>query len=124
MPSVATAPTRKRLDKRSLPAVLPDDFLELASLDGSDGEGGSADGEERRQRRAKFNTVAKQVAKAEARRGPADQRVGSTVYRVMRKQGDERLAPGAGRHSRNAKAAMMGRGRPAAKKAGFVVKKR
>ncbi|ROW12731.1 hypothetical protein VMCG_00479 [Cytospora schulzeri] len=130
IPKLAAAPTRKRLDKYSLPAVLPDDFLEAASLDGSDdeddGSEGGSDAEERRRRRnrkARFNTVARQVAKAESRR-PQDQRVGSTVYRVMKKQGDVRLAPKLGRQSRNLKDAMMGRGRPAAKKAGFLAKRR
>lgn len=42
----------------------------------------------------------------------------------MKKQGDVRLAPRVGRHSRNAKEALMGRGRPAARKAGFLVKKK
>lgn len=125
-PAPPTASTRKRLDKHSLPAVLPDDFLEAASLDGSDDEEEKEDGMDggaARARRARFNTAARQVARAESR-VPQDQRVGSTVYRVMKRQGDARLAPKVGRQSRNAKEAMMGRGRPAAKKAGFLVKKR
>lgn len=114
---------KKRLDKHSLPAVLPDDFLEAASLDGSgDDEDGGSEAGERKPAPARFNTAARQVARAESRQ-PRDQRVGSTVYRVMKRQGDARLAPRMGRHSRNAKEALMGRGRPAARKAGFLVKR-
>lgn len=126
----SSAPTRKRLDKRSLPAVLPDDFLDFAS-DDDDNEAPAGDEEDdeaareraAKRRRSAFNTAARRVARAEARQ-PLDQRVGATVYRVMREQGDDRLAPRAARYSRNAKEALLGRGRPAARRTGFVVKKR
>ncbi|KUI64730.1 hypothetical protein VM1G_00246 [Cytospora mali] len=122
IPSLPSAATRKRLDKHSLPDVLPDDFLETASLGGDASADDSGDaGEGGRARKARFSTVSRQVAKAESRQ-PRDRRVGSTVYRVMKKQGDGRLAPRTGRYSRNAREMMMGRGRPAAKKAGFLVK--
>ncbi|ROW14925.1 hypothetical protein VPNG_03311 [Cytospora leucostoma] len=126
----SSAPTRKRLDKRSLPAVLPDDFLDFASDDddavpGGDGEEEDDAARERaaKRRRSAFNTASRKVARAETRQ-PVDQRVGATVYRVMRRQGDDRLAPRAAKYSRNAKEALLGRGRPAGRKAGFVVKKR
>lgn len=125
LPSVSTAPTRKRLDRRSLPDVLPDDFLEAASDD--DDEDGQDDEDDaaaaRRQKKPHPNTIAKQLARAESRR-PQDQRVGSTVYRVAAPQGDSRLAPKQSKHSRNVKEQLMRRGRPVARRGGFLVKKR
>lgn len=122
---MSTAPTRKRLDRRSLPDVLPDDFLEAASDD--DDEDRQDDDEDeaasRRQKKPHPNTIAKQLARAESRR-PQDQRVGSTVYRVTAPQGDSRLAPKMSKHSRNAKELLMRRGRPVARRGGFLVKKR
>ncbi|KAJ0109290.1 hypothetical protein J7T55_009622 [Diaporthe amygdali] len=117
------APTRKRLDRRALPDMLPDDFLEAASEDEEDDEEGDSDDGNRKPRKAKFNTVAKQVAKAESRR-PQDQRVGSTVYRVVRKQDDTSLAPKLGKYSRHDKELLLRRGRPVARKGGFLVKRR
>lgn len=123
LPSVSAAPTRKRLDKRSLPDVLPDDFLEAASDDDDDGSD-EQDDEARRPKKLKFNTVMRQVAKAESRR-PQDQRVGSTVYRVAGPRDDNpSLAPKLGKYSRNAKELLLRRERPAARRGGFVVKKR
>lgn len=123
---MSTAPTRKRLDRRSLPDVLPDDFLEAASDDDDDDEDGQdEDGAAaaRRQKKPHPNTIAKQLARAESRR-PQDQRVGSTVYRVAAPQGDSRLAPKQSKHSRNVKEMLIRRGRPVARRGGFLVKKR
>lgn len=121
LPSVSAAPTRKRLDKRSLPDVLPDDFLEAASDE--DDNTDQDDEQDGRPRKPKFNTVARQAAKAESRR-PQDQRVGSTVYRVARPSEDPNLAPKAHKHSKNAKEVLLRRQRPVARKGGFLVKKR
>lgn len=121
---MSAAPTRKRLDRRALPDVLPDDFLEAASDDDGDGGDGSDDEDARRPKKPKFNTVMKQVARAESRR-PQDQRVGSTVYRVAGSRDDSpSLAPKLGKYSRNAKELLLRRERPAARRGGFLVKKR
>lgn len=123
---MSAAPTRKRLDRRALPDVLPDDFLEAASDDDgdSDQDDEQDDDAARRAKKPKFNTVMKQVAKAESRR-PQDQRVGSTVYRVTGARDDNpSLAPKLGKYSRNAKELLLRRERPAARRGGFLVKKR
>lgn len=117
---MSTAPTRKRLDKRSLPDVLPDDFLEAALDDDTDQDD---EQDASRPKKPKSNTIARQMAKAESRR-PQDQRVGSTVYRVARRQEDPSLAPKAHRHSQNTKEVLLRRQRPVARKGGFLVKKR
>lgn len=120
---MSAAPARKRLDKRSLPDVLPDDFLEAASDDG-DSNDGSEEAEARRPKKPKFNTIVRQVAKAESRR-PKDERVGSTVYRVAAPRDDNpSLAPKLDKSSRNARELLLRRQRPAPRKGGFLVKKR
>lgn len=122
---MTTAPTRKRLDRRALPNVLPDDFLEAASDD--DDDDNSDDQEDdaaRRPKKPKANTVVKQMVKAESRR-PQDVRVGSTVYRVAGAGGDNPvLAPKMGKNSRNTREMLLRRQRPVARKGGFLVKKR
>lgn len=119
--SLATS-ARKRLDRRNLPSVLPDEFLESDSeVEEEDGEGEEGS----RPKKITFNTAARQVAKTEPRH-PADQRVGATVYRVMKKQGETKLAPRGGKYSKNAKEMLLGRGRivpkTGLKKKGFLVR--
>lgn len=99
--------SRKRLDRRTLPSVLPDEFLESDSEAEEEGE---EDESAARPKKIKFNTAARQVVSAEARH-PADQRVGSTVYRVMKKQGESKLAPRGGKYSKNAREMLLARGR-------------
>lgn len=133
------ASSRRRLDRRALPAVLPDEFLASDDSD-SDSDSGAGDDDQGRRRRkgapethnkiTKFNTVARQVARAEARhqQQPADARVGATVYRVAKKPADRKLAPRGGKYSRNAREGLLRRGRavPATTgtgKKGFLVKR-
>ncbi|KAK2741646.1 hypothetical protein CKAH01_06987 [Colletotrichum kahawae] len=104
-------PTRRRLD---LPAELPAEFLESDSED--DGEDG-ADGHPRKAR--KLNTAKAQISREG--RGPKDEVVGSTVFRVV-KQEDQRLAPKSHKYSIGTKKAMLARGRTAVgAKKGFLV---
>lgn len=118
--SLATS-SRKRLDRRNLPSVLPDEFLESDSEAEEDVEEGSS----ARPKKITFNTAARQVVKAEPRH-PADQRVGATVYRVMKKLGETKLAPKGGKYSKNAKEMLLGRGRTVpktgVKKKGFLMR--
>lgn len=120
----AAKPT-KRFTRNNLPDVLPEEFL------ASDSETDNDDEEEAKRNKhkptiIKFNTVARQVAKAESRQ-PADQRIGSTVYRIIKKKRDEKLAPKGSKYSRNAREGLLGRGRPGANhrttKGGFLVKR-
>lgn len=120
----------KRFTKNNLPDLLPEELL------ASDSESEDNEEDQREKRRPtviKFNTVARQVAKAESQQS-ADQRVGSTVYRVMKKKADERLAPRGGKYSRNAKEGLLARMRPGSKsrtttrttsssKGGFLIKR-
>ncbi|KAF4914530.1 hypothetical protein CGCVW01_v010589 [Colletotrichum viniferum] len=104
-------PTRRRLD---LPAELPAEFLESDSED--DGEDG-AEGQPRKAR--KLNTAKAQISREG--RGPKDEVVGSTVFRVV-KQEDQRLAPKSHKYSIGTKKAMLARGRTAVGvKRGFLV---
>lgn len=120
----AAKPTR-RFTKNNLPDVLPEEFLASDSENDDDNE---EEGKRniRKPTVIKFNTVARQVAKAESRQ-PADQRVGSTVYRVMKKKRDETLAPKGTKYSRNAREGLLGRRRPGPRnrttKGGFLVKR-
>lgn len=115
---------RKRLDKRNLPSMLPEEYL-VSDSDGSDDEDLESSKEPSK---IKFNTAARQVARSESRQ-PVDLRVGTTVYRVMKKAGDGKLAPKSGKYSKHAKELLLGRGRTAprtgagAKKRGFLVKR-
>ncbi|KAL1880623.1 hypothetical protein Daus18300_001234 [Diaporthe australafricana] len=116
---------RKRLDRRSLPAMLPDDFLEAASDEedqdeDSDNNGGQ---DARKPKKVKLSTVLEQqAAEAESRR-PQDRRVGSTVYRVVTKQDDPILAPKPHNRSHNAREQLLARRRPVERKGGFLVKR-
>ncbi|KAK2003663.1 hypothetical protein LX36DRAFT_650872 [Colletotrichum falcatum] len=106
---------RRRLNKRELPAELPAEYLESDSEDeGGDGETG------RKPRKARrLHTAEAQLARE--RRGPKDEVVGSTLFRVAKKE-DERLAPKAQKHSINAKKALLARGRaPVKARRGFLV---
>ncbi|KAI3400965.1 hypothetical protein diail_1173 [Diaporthe ilicicola] len=120
LPSVSAAPTRKRLDKRSLPAILPDDFLEAASDDDDDDvDSDDASKDAQRPKKTKLDTA----GEAESRR-PQDRRVGSTVYRIVAKQDDPVLAPRPNKRSQNTKEQLMRRHRPVERKGGFLVKRR
>lgn len=125
--SLATS-SRKRLDRRNLPAVLPDEFLESESEAEEEEEEENNNNSSRGKGKPKkimFNTAARQMVKTEPRH-PADQRVGATVYRVMKKQGETKLAPKGGKYSKNAKEMLLGRGRTmpktGVKKKGFLVR--
>ncbi|GAP86516.1 putative sporulation protein [Rosellinia necatrix] len=123
------ASKRQRRTQRELPDTLPAEFLTDSSGDEDDGDGDGDDGTalrkmvRRRPRKITFDT-AMQVLGAEGR-GPRDEVVGSTRYRVLAEQGDQRLAPKANKASRRTKEALLRRGRTRVapnKKRGFFVK--
>ncbi|KAK2064155.1 hypothetical protein LY76DRAFT_632121 [Colletotrichum caudatum] len=106
---------RRRLNKLDLPSELPAEYLDSDSEDeGDDGETG------RKPRKArKLHTAEAQLTRES--RGPKDEVVGSTLFRVVKKQ-DERLAPKAQKSSINAKKALLARGRaPVKARRGFLV---
>ncbi|WYZ40692.1 hypothetical protein EsH8_IV_001033 [Colletotrichum jinshuiense] len=105
---------RRRLNKFDLPSELPAEYLD------SDSEEEGDDETERKPRKArKLHTAEAQIARESS--GPKDEVVGSTVFRVVKKQ-DERLAPKAQKYSVNAKQALLTRGRaPVRARKGFLV---
>ncbi|KAF4975855.1 hypothetical protein FZEAL_7411 [Fusarium zealandicum] len=114
-------PTESLIQQRrtaKAPNLLPAEFLTDSSSEDEDAEeDGSALGRPRKRRIA---TVEKNLARQD--RGPGDERVGSTVYRVAKKV-DERMAPKSRKHSQSSKDILMRRNRGAAKpRSGFFVK--
>ncbi|CCF46606.1 hypothetical protein CH063_15308 [Colletotrichum higginsianum] len=106
---------RRRLNKLDLPSELPAEYLESDSEDESGG--GETDRKPRKAR--KLHTAEAQIARES--RGPKDEVVGTTVFRVVKKE-DERLAPRAQKSSVNAKKALLARGRaPVKARKGFLV---
>ncbi|KAL0931990.1 uncharacterized protein CTRU02_212943 [Colletotrichum truncatum] len=113
--AAAEKPGRRRLDKFDLPAELPAEFLNSDSED--DGEG--ADDERKPRKVRKLSAVEAQIARES--RGPKDEVVGTTVFRVAKKE-DERMTPRAQKYSVNAKKALLARGRtPVKARKGFFV---
>lgn len=73
-----------------------------------------------RPRKRRVTAVERTLARQN--RGPRDERVGSTVYRVAKKV-DERMAPKLRKHARSSKELLLKRNRSVAKpRSGFLVK--
>jgi hypothetical protein len=106
---------RKRLE---IPDVLPPEFLE------SDDEEDEAEAQDSSQvqsnKRIKFSTIEKKLARED--RAPRDERVGTTVYRVIKDKSDKKLAPKMRKEVRNAKEQLLSRNRAPQKRRGFLVK--
>ncbi|KAI0554970.1 hypothetical protein F4679DRAFT_243919 [Xylaria curta] len=107
---------------QKLPDMLPAEFL----TDSSDNEDDETALKKKVKRPQKINfETAIQVLGAEGK-GPRDEVVGSTRYRVLAGQGDPRLAPKANKESRRVKEDLLRRGRARVtlnKKRGFFVKR-
>jgi U3 small nucleolar RNA-associated protein 16 len=110
--------SRKR--KLEVPDLLPPEFLE--SDDEEDLAPTPKSAQAVRPKKIKFADLEKQLAR-EAR-PPRDERVGSTVYRVVAAQEDKRMAPKMDKSTRNLKESMLARKRIPQKKGGFLVKSR
>ncbi|KAK4173484.1 hypothetical protein QBC36DRAFT_335772 [Triangularia setosa] len=104
------APVEKR--KREVPKLLPLDLLESDDEEDMSHEADSATNNKRR----KVNGVDALLREPKL---PRDQRVGSTVYRVEVKRGNEKLAPKAKKQSINLKESLLIRGRQPQRKSGF-----
>ncbi|KYK57764.1 U3 snoRNA associated [Drechmeria coniospora] len=115
----AAAGGRRRIDKAPIPNLLPLEFLTDPSSDDSDEEGPAADSGSRPRKR-KVAAVEKSLSRLD--RGPGDELVGLTVFRVAAKQ-DERMAPKLKKQSRNTKEMLLKRNRTAATpRGGFFTK--
>ncbi|KAI1129619.1 hypothetical protein F5Y10DRAFT_237978 [Nemania abortiva] len=115
-----TASKRQRRT-RDLPDTLPAEFLTDSSEDEDDET--ALKKMVKRPKKITFET-AMQALDAKGR-GPRDEVVGSTRYRVLADQGDQRLAPKANKNSRRVKDDLLRRGRTRVavnKKRGFFVK--
>ena len=99
--------------------LLPDELLESSSEDESD-EDAVDNPANNRPKRRKLSVVEQKLARRN--RGPRDERVGSTVYRVEKKR-DPTLAPMAKKHTQNRKADLLQRGRAAVSSKGGFFKK-
>ncbi|KND95118.1 hypothetical protein TOPH_00545 [Tolypocladium ophioglossoides CBS 100239] len=112
---------RKRTDKVQIPKLLPAEFLTDSSSE-DDGDGGDADqNSSLRPKKRNVSAVERRLSRQD--RGPRDERVGSTVYRVA-KAADERLAPKAKKHSKRTKDVLLKRNRKGVKsRAGFFTEK-
>ncbi|KLU87329.1 hypothetical protein MAPG_06330 [Magnaporthiopsis poae ATCC 64411] len=124
-----------RKAKSQVPNLLPAEFLESddSDSDGSDANPGqkrrrgaaaaAAAAAARRPKKIKFETAERAAARDEGR-GPVDQRVGGTVYRVLKARGDERLAPKKSKYAAHQKNALLARGRvPVRRSSGFLLRK-
>lgn len=97
---------RRRAEKFNLPSVLPAEFL-------TDSEDESEDERDlrvaKKPKKIKFDDAIQTLSKEG--RGPRDEIVGSTAYRVVADQGDEKLAPRANHNSKNVKEMLLHRRR-------------
>ena len=111
---------RRRVEKTEIPNILPAEFLTDSSGEESADETVEGDGESRRRKRT-VSSIAKRMSR-EAR-GPRDEAIGSTVYRVTKKV-DERLAPKVKQYSKSTKEILLKRGRTPvkARSSGFFKK--
>ncbi|KAF5009509.1 hypothetical protein FDECE_4277 [Fusarium decemcellulare] len=99
------------------PNLLPDKYL--ADSSSEDEESVDYDSAVARPRKRRVATVERNLARQD--RGPKDEMVGSTVYRVTKKA-DERMAPKLRKHSRSSKDLLLKRNRSVAKpRSGFFV---
>lgn len=100
-----------------MPNLLPLDLLE--SDDEDEVSQQSKPARQGDQKRRKLATGEKLVRE---RKLPKDQKVGSTVLRVVAKRGDERLAPKISKQSVNMRELLLRRDRKPQVKRGFFVK--
>ncbi|GAB0132652.1 hypothetical protein EsDP_00001081 [Epichloe bromicola] len=111
------APGRKRAERTAIPDVLPAEFLTDSSSEEDEEDAsrdqGDASGSTRRGR--SIPSIEKRLARQG--RGPRDEAIGSTVYRVSRDL-DARLAPKVRKYARSSKHALLKRGREPVKGAG------
>ncbi|RSM15577.1 hypothetical protein CEP52_000592 [Fusarium oligoseptatum] len=114
-------PTESAVQKRQpakMPNLLPEEFL----TDSSSEDEGAGEDDQAVARPRKRRVTAVERTLARQNRGPKDERVGSTVYRVAKKV-DESMAPKLRKHARSSKELLLKRNRSAAKpRSGFLVK--
>ena len=116
---VAPTSARKRNEKIQFPNLLPEEFL--SSDDEEQEEGEDYADESRRPKRRKVSGIERSLARQN--KGPADEAIGTTVYRVAKKT-DDRMAPKVKQYSKSTKELLLKRNRVAAKpRGGFLAKR-
>ncbi|GAO13286.1 uncharacterized protein UV8b_03705 [Ustilaginoidea virens] len=109
VPGPIVAPAGKKwMEQKPVPDMLPLDYLTDSSSE--DGDEDRVDSAASRQRKRKRNVASVEKRLSRESRGPRDQVVGSTIYRVS-KPLDKRLAPKANKHSKSTKQLLLKRGR-------------
>ncbi|KAJ4319745.1 hypothetical protein N0V84_006220 [Fusarium piperis] len=120
-PAQEAEPAESAVQKRQpakMPNLLPAEFL----TDSSSEDEGAGEDDQAVARPRKRRVTAVERTLARQNRGPRDERVGSTVYRVA-KEVDERMAPKLRKHARSSKELLLKRNRSAAKpRSGFLVR--
>ncbi|KAK3333150.1 hypothetical protein B0T19DRAFT_417288 [Cercophora scortea] len=104
--------------KRDLPKLLPLELLDSDEEDAGDDSDATDDGNSKRRR---VDAAERKLALAP--KTPKDAKVGSTVFRVAKSQGDQKLAPRRQLQSLNAKEELLRRNRKPQTKGGFFVRK-
>lgn len=112
---ISSAPLIVQKRKRDVPAILPLEFLE------SDDENETTPQETTKRQRIST----KRNGWLAEPKAPRDQKVGSTVFRVVENRGDGKLAPKVSKPTLNMKEKLLQRNRvPQARGGGFFVKGR
>lgn len=100
--------------------MLPAEFLADSSSEDEDEDESKSGNTVQRPRKRNVSAIEKRLSKAG--RGPRDERIGTTVYRVAKKT-DERLAPKMQKQSKNIKEMLLKRNRaPVKARSGFLKK--
>ena len=111
---------RRRTDKVQIPNLLPAEFLTDSSSE--DEEDDSQTSAAVRPKKRRIGAIERNLDREG--RGPRDERIGSTVYRVAKKV-DERIAPKLRKHAKSSRDLLLKRNRAAVKprSGGFFVQK-
>lgn len=111
--------------KKLKPATTSKNLLPLEFLESDDEDEATTmtDATAHKPKKIKFNTVERRLARSEGRR-PQDERVGSTLYRVLADRGDSKLAPKQHKYTLGMRKELLIRGRMAIQKKGFFANKK
>ncbi|KAI0597715.1 hypothetical protein F4775DRAFT_559346 [Biscogniauxia sp. FL1348] len=119
---------RRRAEKHKLPDVLPAEFLTDSSSESED-DMALQRAPAKKPKKITFDAAAQVLGNDDSeagRRPPRDQIVGTTRFRVLAEQGDEKLAPRAHKNARLVKEGLLKRRRTAVvpnKKKGFFIRR-
>ncbi|KAK3322309.1 hypothetical protein B0H66DRAFT_198181 [Apodospora peruviana] len=110
---ISSAPEKR---KREVPKLLPLELLETDDEDDVPQRTSPAASEQPKRRKLATESLVREP------KAPRDQKIGSTVFRVVADQGDQKLAPKKKRQAVNLKEQLLRRDRIAQPKRGFFVK--